>query len=86
MLDVGANIGVFTLYAAAAGWPVIAVEASEANAMRLQESLTMNNFHNVTLSYKLSEAKQVRRGATCNHEWRGEDIRGLRRAHEMGCT
>ena len=49
MLDVGANIGVFTLYAAAAGWPVIAVKASEVNAMRLQESLTMNNFHHVTL-------------------------------------
>jgi len=48
VLDVGANVGVVSLYAAKLGFPVIAVEASELNMKRLQESIGMNNFHNVT--------------------------------------
>lgn len=41
-LDVGANMGFFTLLAAASGWTAIAVEALPANAQLLDHSLRVN--------------------------------------------
>lgn len=43
-LDVGANMGFFTLLAAASGWTAIAVEALPANAHLLRHSLRVNGF------------------------------------------
>ena len=43
MLDVGANIGVFSVAAAAAGFPVIAIEATPGTALRLSCSAARNN-------------------------------------------
>ncbi len=41
-LDIGANMGFFTLLAAASGWTTIAVEALPANAQLLSHSLRFN--------------------------------------------
>ena len=41
-LDIGANIGYFTLYVAALGYHVIAVEASQENANLIRYSLCLN--------------------------------------------
>ena len=43
MLDVGANIGVFSVPAAAAGFPVLAIEATPGTAARLRCSAARNN-------------------------------------------
>jgi len=59
VLDVGANVGVFSLYAAATGWPVISVEASELNAKRLQESIGINNFDKVTL-FRVAAGRELK--------------------------
>jgi FkbM family methyltransferase len=49
VLDLGANIGLFTLPAAAQGCRVIAVEASPRNAALLRASVAANRFHEVTV-------------------------------------
>ena len=41
-LDIGANMGFFTLLAAASGWTTIAVEALPANVQLLHHSLSVN--------------------------------------------
>jgi FkbM family methyltransferase len=51
-VDVGANIGWFTLLAAAAVGPagrVVAIEASPSNFLRLKENVGCNRFNNVRL-------------------------------------
>ncbi len=55
LLDIGANLGWFTLLAAASGHArVIAVEASESNAARLERSLCLNaNFTNLVTLHKV---------------------------------
>ena len=47
VFDLGAHIGTFTLYAAAAGHEVIAVEASLRNVALLRESVRRNGFDRV---------------------------------------
>lgn len=47
VFDLGADIGTFTLYAAAAGHEVIAVEASLRNVALLRESVRRNGFDRV---------------------------------------
>jgi FkbM family methyltransferase len=47
VLDVGAHLGTFTLAAAAAGCPVVAVEASPLNVELLRGSVSRNGFHQV---------------------------------------
>ncbi len=49
VLDLGAHIGTFSLYAAALGYPVTAVEASPRNAALLAESARRNGFANLRL-------------------------------------
>lgn len=50
IVDVGANIGVFSMYAAALGFPqVIAIEPIQANFDLLQQSVAANRFANVQL-------------------------------------
>lgn len=44
VLDLGAHIGTFTLYASAAGYSVTAVEANPLNVVLLQASLAQNDF------------------------------------------
>jgi FkbM family methyltransferase len=46
-VDVGANVGWFTLVAASHGIPVIAIEAMEANSMLIRHNLCQNNFNNL---------------------------------------
>lgn len=46
-LDIGANIGWFSLYAAAMGRNVIAFEPSPMNVLRLRQGIQANNFENV---------------------------------------
>lgn len=43
VVDVGANIGIYTLLSATLGYPVIAFEINPANLIRLCESLQLNN-------------------------------------------
>lgn len=43
MLDIGSNIGVFSVAAAAAGFPVIAIEATPGTAQRINCAATLNN-------------------------------------------
>jgi FkbM family methyltransferase len=45
ILDLGAHIGVFSLAAAAAGYEVVAVEASPRNVALLRSSASRNGFH-----------------------------------------
>lgn len=47
VFDLGAHIGTFALYAAAAGHEVLAVEASRRNAALLRESVRRNGFDRV---------------------------------------
>lgn len=47
VLDIGAHVGTFTLAAAAAGCPVLAIEASPVNAALLRASVNANAFHDV---------------------------------------
>jgi FkbM family methyltransferase len=47
VLDLGAHIGTFSLFAAASGYEVIAVEASPRNAALLKESVRRNQFNHV---------------------------------------
>ena len=49
LLDVGSNVGFYTLAAAAAGFRVHAFEPVPQNAMRLEASLLKNRMHNVSL-------------------------------------
>lgn len=49
VLDLGGHIGTFALYASASGYAVTTVEASPANAMLLQASLTRNDFTQLRL-------------------------------------
>jgi len=46
-VNVGANVGYFTLLAASLGRKVIAVEASSKNASRLLENITLNKFSGI---------------------------------------
>ena len=48
-VDVGANIGVYALYAASRGIDVIAIEPARKNFLRLCENVILNGFENVTL-------------------------------------
>ena len=47
VLDLGANIGTFAVAAAAFGYDVIAVEASDRNVELLRESVRLNGFMNI---------------------------------------
>lgn len=47
VLDLGAHIGTFTLYAAAQGYRVAAVDANPTNLALLRTSLEQNHFHTV---------------------------------------
>lgn len=47
VLDLGAHIGAFALFAAASGYAVLAVEASARNASLLQQSRTRNGFDSI---------------------------------------
>jgi FkbM family methyltransferase len=47
VLDLGAHIGTFTLYAAAQGYQVAAVDANPTNLALLRASLERNQFHTV---------------------------------------
>jgi FkbM family methyltransferase len=50
ILDVGGNIGFFTLVAAAHGWKVFTVEAAKRNAHQIMHSAIKNGFeHQITL-------------------------------------
>lgn len=49
VLDVGAHLGTFTLAAAAAGCPVLAIEASPGNVRLLRESVARNGFHDAVV-------------------------------------
>jgi len=46
---VGANLGVFSLYAAKMGFQVIAIEATEINIARFQESAAVNKLNNIKI-------------------------------------
>lgn len=48
-VDVGSNIGVFTLHAAGLGYDVIAVEGKPRNLQMLCSSIVRNNFTNIRL-------------------------------------
>jgi FkbM family methyltransferase len=49
VLDLGAHIGTFSLFAAALGHQVVSVEASPRNAALLKENVRRNNFGNLRL-------------------------------------
>ncbi|MCL4859434.1 MAG: FkbM family methyltransferase [Caldilineaceae bacterium] len=51
VLDLGAHIGTFTLYAAAAGFVVTAVEANPLNVALLQASLAENGFTHAQVAH-----------------------------------
>jgi FkbM family methyltransferase len=50
VMDVGAHIGTFSLLAAAAGYEVLAVEASASNAALLRESVAANGWSNLHIA------------------------------------
>lgn len=50
VLDIGAHLGTFTLAAAAAGSPVLAIEASPENARLLRASVASNRFLDVRVA------------------------------------
>lgn len=49
VVDLGAHVGSFSLAAAAAGYEVVAVEASPRNAALLRQSIELNSFANIKL-------------------------------------
>lgn len=49
VVDIGAHVGAFSLAAAAAGYDVVAVEASPRNAALLQKAIDLNGFKNLKL-------------------------------------
>jgi FkbM family methyltransferase len=49
LLDIGGNIGYYTLAAASAGYPVNVFEPVPLNAAMIQQSVQRNNFKNVKL-------------------------------------
>lgn len=49
VLDIGAHVGTFTFAAAAAGCPVLAIEAAPANVALLLASVAENEFHEVRI-------------------------------------
>ena len=49
LLDIGGNIGYYTLAAASAGYPVNVFEPVPLNAAMIQQSIQRNNFKNVKL-------------------------------------
>ena len=51
LYDIGANIGIYTLYAAARGIQVVAVEPVLENYMRLVQNIELNHFKNVIPIY-----------------------------------
>jgi FkbM family methyltransferase len=59
-VDIGANIGYFSMLAASKNVPVIAFEPVEANYSLLKKSITENNFEHLIVSYKmpLSDKKE----------------------------
>lgn len=59
LLDVGANVGVFTLYGAHLGFQVISVEAAEVNAARLVSSIRMNDFSPYVTVYKAAAGEAL---------------------------
>lgn len=58
LLDIGANVGVFTLYAASRGHRVIAIEPEAANFALLNENLFLNNFDSKVRAYNIALADQ----------------------------
>ena len=48
-LDIGANVGVVSLFFAANGWQCYAFEASSRNAALLRKSIMLNSFQNIKL-------------------------------------
>lgn len=59
-VDIGANIGYFSMLVASKNVPVIAFEPVEANYSLLKKSIIENNFEHLILSYKipLSDKKE----------------------------
>ena len=59
-VDIGANIGYFSMLAASKNFPVVAFEPVEANYTLLKKSITENNFEHLILPYKilLSDKKE----------------------------
>lgn len=51
LFDVGANIGIYTLYAASRGIQVVAIEPVLENYTRLVQNIELNGFDNVTAIY-----------------------------------
>ncbi|KAL3856586.1 hypothetical protein ACJMK2_011321 [Sinanodonta woodiana] len=58
-IDVGANIGYFSLLARAMGRTVIAIEPTDASFLRLQEGVVRNNFSDkiIILKYAVSDKR-----------------------------
>jgi FkbM family methyltransferase len=54
LLDVGANVGLFSLYAAASGHKVIAVEPESANYALLNRNICLNEFDERILAYNIA--------------------------------
>ena len=58
LLDIGANVGVFTLYAASRGHRVCAVEPESANYFLLNKNLFLNGFDRSVLAYNIAIADE----------------------------
>lgn len=54
-IDVGANIGVYTIWAAECGAEVVAVEPTPHSAERIREHLTLNGYQAIVLEKALAE-------------------------------
>ena len=66
MLDIGANLGFYSLLFAAQGWSVLSIEAMEHNRRPLRASLCLNPSLNVTLiGTALGSANASRHRAQC---------------------
>lgn len=59
LLDIGANVGVFSLFAAARGHQVMAVEPEAANFALLNTNLHLNHFDNKVQAFNLALADQA---------------------------
>ena len=60
MLDVGGNVGYYTLVAASTGCSVVTVEPLSANVGRLWQSVLANRFSDRVTLYKNVVGKDVR--------------------------
>src|ERR1700722_18948425 len=60
VLDIGANIGIYTLLAAKRGAQVFAIEADPENALKLRQNIKLNGFGGRVTVYEIAASDRER--------------------------